>query len=94
MDAGKDHGGEPAGRDLGVLLFLVAACPFGLLMWVALFSAIRWSVLAIWGVVVGLLPHPVSIATGPATPTLAPVTVATYQPLWVLPPDPDLERPK
>jgi hypothetical protein len=94
MEASKDHGGEPAGKDLGAMLLLVAACPFGLLMWVALFSAIRWSVLAIWGVVVGLLPHPVSIATGPATPALAPVTVATSQPLWVLPPDPDLERPK
>jgi hypothetical protein len=29
MDASKDHGGEPAAKDLGVLLFLVAACPFG-----------------------------------------------------------------
>jgi hypothetical protein len=88
MEASKDHGGEPAGKDLGAILLLVAACPFGLLMWVALFSAIRWSVLAIWGVVVGLLPHPVSIATGPAIPALAPVTVVASQPtapspLWV-----------
>jgi hypothetical protein len=92
MDASKDHGGEPAAKDLGVLLFLVAACPFGLLMWVALFSTIRWSVLAILGVAVGLLPHPVSIATGPAIPALAPV--AASQPWWVLLPDPYLGRPK
>jgi hypothetical protein len=35
MEASKDHGGEPAGKDLGAMLLLVAVCPFGLLMWVA-----------------------------------------------------------
>jgi hypothetical protein len=98
MEASKDHGGELAGKDFGLLLFLVAACPFGLLIWVALFSAIRWSVLAIWGVAVGLLPHPISIATGPAIPALAPVTVVASQPtasspLWVLPPGLHLGEP-
>jgi hypothetical protein len=76
MEASKDYGDEPAGKDSGVMLFLVVACPFGLLSWVGLFSAIRWSVLAVWSVAVGMLPNPVTIATTPAIPSDVPVPVA------------------
>jgi hypothetical protein len=76
MEASKNYGDEPAGKDLGVVLFLVVACPFGLLSWVGLFSAIRWSVLAVWSVMVGMLPNPVTIATTPAIPSGVPVPVA------------------
>ncbi len=85
MQASKSYGDEPAGEDLGALLFLVAACPFGLLSWVALFSAIRWSVLAVWGAAVGILPHTaIIIATTPALAAQAPVHPAS-SPLWILP---------
>jgi hypothetical protein len=57
MEASKDYGDEPVGKDLDELLLLVAACPFGLLGWVAVFFAIRWSVLAVWSAVIGMLPN-------------------------------------
>jgi len=76
MEASKDYGDEPVGKDLGVMLFLVVACPFGLLSWIGLFSAIRWSVLAVWSVAVGMLPNPVTIATTAAIPSDVPVPVA------------------
>jgi hypothetical protein len=76
MEASKDYGDEPTGKDLGIMLLLVVACPFGLLGWVGLFSALRWSVLAVWSVAVGMLPNPVTVATSPAIPSDVPVPVA------------------
>jgi hypothetical protein len=84
MEASKNHGNGPAGKDLGLMLFLVAACPFGLLSWVALFSAIHWSVLAVWGAAVGILPHTASIAITPAIAAQAPAHPASSS-LWILP---------
>jgi hypothetical protein len=91
MEASKNYDDEPAGKDLGALLFLVAACPLGLLGWVALFSAVRWSVLAIWGAAAGVLPHAAIMATSPAIAAQAPVPVPASRPdpasspLWILP---------
>jgi hypothetical protein len=76
MEASKDDGDETADKDLGVLLFLAAACPFGLLSWVALLSVIRWSVLAVWSAAVGMLPNPAIIATTPVMPSHVAVAVA------------------
>ena len=76
MEASKDYGDEPAGKDLGIMLLLFVACPFGLLSWVGLFSALRWSVLAVWSVTVGMLPNLVTIATTPAISSDVPVPVA------------------
>jgi hypothetical protein len=66
MEASKDDRDEPAGKDLGVLLFLVAAFPFGLLSWVGLFFAVRWSILAVWSAAAGVTADPVIIPTTPA----------------------------
>jgi hypothetical protein len=54
MKIDKDtHGGQPARGELRPLLLLVVLSPFGLLMWVGLFLALRWSVLIAWSAAVG-----------------------------------------
>jgi hypothetical protein len=45
------RGREPIRGELRPLLLLVALSPFGLLMWVGLFLALRWSVLVAWAAV-------------------------------------------
>jgi hypothetical protein len=75
MEAKTDYGPEPIRKDTGILLFLVAACPFGLLMWSGLAIVIQWTVLAAWAALVGLVAvaNPIVTATDPALPSLAPV---------------------
>jgi hypothetical protein len=52
MEVRIDYGAEPVRKDLGLLLVLFAALPFGILMWWGLFFAIEQSVLAAWEAVV------------------------------------------
>lgn len=54
MEAKIDYGPEPVRRDLGTLLVLLAAFPFGILMWVGLFFAIARAMLAAWSVAVAI----------------------------------------
>ena len=46
------YGDEPVRGDLRLLLLLVALSSFGLLMWVGLFLAVQWSLLAAWTVAI------------------------------------------
>jgi hypothetical protein len=81
MEDAKDYGGEPVRKDLGALLLLVAACPFGLLMWAALFSALQWTVIAVWGVAVDFAASPKITATTLAIPSRIPApTVSRADP--------------
>lgn len=66
MEVIKDYGPEPVRRDLGILVVLVTICPLGFLMWVGLLSAVRWSLLAAWGVAVGTLSNAALTATAKA----------------------------
>jgi hypothetical protein len=68
MEATENYGPEPVRRDVGTLLFLVAICPFGFLMWVSLFFAIQWGVLEAWDLAVGILPKTTIAATAQQTP--------------------------
>lgn len=68
MEAIKDYGGEPVRNDLGTMLLLVVACPFGLLMWAALFSAVQWLIVCIWGVAVSFAASPATINANPDRP--------------------------
>lgn len=65
MQATEDHGAEPVRKDLGMILWLVAACPFGLLMWAGLLAAVQWSVVAAWALLVGLAADPVHTVSAP-----------------------------
>jgi len=52
MQIPQDHyDDEPVRGDLRLLLLLVALCPLGLLIWVELFLAVRWSLLSVWAAV-------------------------------------------
>ena len=60
-------GPEPVRSDLSIMLWLAAACPFGFLMWFGLFSAIRWTVLAAWSLVIGgSVAQPLTLTTPPS----------------------------
>jgi hypothetical protein len=54
MEAKIDFGPEPVGRDWDTLLVLLAACPFGILMWAGLLFAIARAMLAAWSVAVAI----------------------------------------
>ncbi len=52
MQIAQDHYGDgPVRGDLRLLLLLGALCPLGLLMWVELLLAVRWSLLTVWAAV-------------------------------------------
>ena len=97
MEASKDYGPEPVRKDLGMLLVLAAVCPFGILMWAFLFSALQWTVVGVWDLAVGVVAHhPAFTATGLAH-DLSPVPAAALRPdpslPTVKPPEPGRAAP-
>jgi hypothetical protein len=77
METEVDYGDEPVRKDLGMLLVLVAACPFGLLMWFGLCLAIQWTVIATWAVAVAA-GSTITVTT-PALASLVPVHAAGFR---------------
>jgi hypothetical protein len=52
-DAGRHDEAIHEGWSVDPLLLITVLCPLGILVWIGLFLAIRWSVGAAWAAVVG-----------------------------------------